>query len=171
MNRYLLVLSALMLLILGSCSKPDDTPTAEEDLRTGVWGRPVSGNTITPGKVTYKDPVTNGDSTRDYLPGNLSCHLDNTLQFKTNNVGILGYGVEKCSGSEAETKTFTWQMSQDGQHLSMYGVGDFFGMDNVEATVLTRSMGYLSITYRQIVVDPRFQTADTLIYTDVIRRQ
>lgn len=171
MNRYKLVLSALMLLLLGACSKPDETPTPEEDLRNGTWGRPGSGEFITPGKMTYKDPVTNGDSTREYLPGGKDCHLDNTLQFKTNGIGLLSYGVERCTGSEAENKTFNWEMSQDGREINMYGVADFFGTDNVKATVLVRSMGYLSIKYSSITVDPRFQTADTVVYTDVIRRK
>jgi len=171
MNRYLLVLSALMLLILGACSKADDTPTAAEDLRSGTWGRPASADTFLTGKVTYKDPLTNGDSIRGYYPGGLVCHMDNTLQFNENNSGLIGYGAKKCSGSEAGSKAFTWQISQDGNHLSMYGVGDFFGVDNVEATILTRSMGTLYIRYTQIIVDPRFQTADTLIYNDVIRRR
>jgi hypothetical protein len=170
MNRYLLVASALMLLILNACSKADNTPTAQEDLRTGTWFRPVIDSQIVFGKVTYKDPVTNGDSTRNYMPHNLLCHLDNSLQFKANGNGVLSYGVAKCSGSEADTRTFTWEMSDDGNRLSMYGVGDFFGTDNVEATVTLRSMGYLTLRYREVTINPRFQTSDTLIFTDTIRR-
>ncbi len=170
MNRYLLVLCTLMLAILSSCSKKEDEPTAAEDLRTGVWARPMTNNTYVFGKVMYKDPVTNGDSTRDYIPRDLLCHIDNSLEFKANGVGSLEYGVNRCSGSEAQNKTFTWEMNDDGSRLSMYGVGDFFGADNVEATVLLRSLGVLTIRYRQITIDPRFQTSDTLVYTDVIRR-
>lgn len=171
MNRYLLVLSALMTAILTSCSKPDETPTAADDLRTGTWARPVVNNVITPGKEIYKDPLTGGDSTRNYEPNGRTCHLDNALQFKNNGDGIIEYGVEKCSGSEATTRSFTWTMSADGNRLSMYGVADFFGADNVEATVVTRSMGYLTIRYRKVTINPRFQTSDTLTYTDVIRRK
>jgi hypothetical protein len=171
MNRYLLVLSALMLMILGACSKGDDAPTAEEDLRNGIWGRTPSADTFLPGKVTYKDPLTNGDSTRGYYPGGLVCHMDNTIQFLENNKGQISYGAKKCSGSESVTKTFTWAVSQDGNHLSMYGVGDFFGTDAVEATIVTRTLGVLTITYKQVTLDPRFQTSDTLKFTDVIRKR
>lgn len=160
-----------MLTILASCSKPDSTPTAAEDLRTGTWARPVVNKIITPGKETYKDPLTGGDSTRDYAANGLACHLDNSLQFKVNGDGLIEYGVERCSGSEATTKSFNWAMSPDGNRLSMYGVGDFFGADNVEATVVSRSMGYLTIRYRKVTINPRFQTSDTLTYTDVIRRK
>jgi hypothetical protein len=162
MNRLLLTLGALLIL-LSACKKEDSPVTAEEDLRTGMWRR-------TSGKETYKDPLTRGDSTRDYYTDQPDCRKDNMLTFKVNDVGVLDLGTLRCTAGEADTKTFTWQVTQDGKRISLYGVSDYFPANDIDADIITRTLGYLTIRYRVITTDAIFQTADTIIYTDVLRR-
>jgi len=162
MNRLLLTLGALVI-ILSACKKEDSPVTAEEDLRSGMWRR-------TSGKVTYKDPQTHGDSTMDYFTLQPECRKDNVLSFKVNDVGVLDLGVLRCTAGEADTKTFTWQVREDGTRISLYGVSDYFPANDIDADIITRTLGYLTIRYRVITTDAIFQTADTMIYTDVLRR-
>src|SRR6187402_2689504 len=105
MNRLLLTLSSLLLL-LSACTKSDPPMSAEEDLRSGTWVR-------TSGKVTYKDPLTHGDSTRDYLLTEPTCRLDNSLVFKVNLQGVMNLGADHCVSGEPDTKAFTWQITED----------------------------------------------------------
>ena len=162
MNRLLLTLS-LLLLIFSACTKPDNPVTAEEDLRSGTWVR-------SSGKVTAKDSLTGGDSTTDYVAPQDTCRKDNSLVFKENRVGVMNLGVLHCTIGEADTKTFTWQITEDGQHISLYGVSDYFPANDIDADIITRTLGYLTIKYKVIEIDPVFQTSDTLVYTDVLRK-
>lgn len=162
MARILLTLSAYLVLF-SACKKAESPVTAEDDLRSGTWRR-------TSGRVTFKDPDTRGDSTLNYLEEELKCRLDNSLQFKDNFTGVMNLGGDRCTEAEPDTKAFTWQITKDEKKISLYGVEDYFPANNVDADILTRTLGYLTIRYRIIEIDPAFQTADTLIFTDVLRR-
>ena len=141
--------------------------TAEEDLRSGVWVR-------TSGKVSVKDPDTKKDILFDYwadwAKGDDSCRRDNSLKFNTNFSGSMSLGSLQCTPGEPSSKAFTWKMDADGKRISLYNVGDYFPVDDIDADVLTRTLGYLTIRYKVITVDPAFGTADTAIFTDVLRR-
>ena len=162
MNRLLLTLSSLLLL-LSACTKSDPPVSAEEDLRSGTWTR-------TSGTKVSKDSLTHGDSTRDYVGPQDTCRKDNSLTFKENLVGVMNLGVLHCTAGEPDTKAFTWQMTEDGNRISLYGVSDYFPANDIDADVVTRTLGYLTIKYRVISLDPVFQTSDTVIYTDVLRK-
>ncbi len=163
MNRLLLALGALLLLSAAACNKSVDSPTsAEEDLRSGTWVR-------TSGRVTYKDTTTRGDSTRDYILKEDTCRKDNSITFKEGNVGTINHGTLHCVAAES-TKDFTWDISVDEKQLHLYGVADYFPTNNIDAEIVTRTLGYLTLRYKVINVDPLHQTRDTLIYTDILRR-
>jgi len=162
MNRLLLTFGVLAVLLSG-CKKDDGPVSAEEDLRSGSWRR-------SSGKVTYKDPATRGDSTMDYFTPQLECRKDNSMTFKFNDVGVLDLGVLRCTAGEGDTKTFTWQVREDGKRILLYGVSDYFPANDIDADIITRTLGYLTIRYRVISTDAVFQTADTMIYTDVLRK-
>ncbi len=162
MNRLLLTLSSL-LLILSACTKADSPVSAEEDLRSGTWVR-------SSGTVIMKDSLTRGDSTIDYVSPQDTCRKDNSLVFKENLVGVMNLGDLHCAVGEADTKAFTWQMSKDGNHISLYGVSDYFPANDIDADVITRTLGTMTIKYKVIQMDPVFQVSDTLIYTDVLRK-
>jgi hypothetical protein len=162
MNRLLLSLGAL-LLVFSACNKPDSPVSAEEDLRSGTWKR-------TSGKVTFKDPLTRGDSTKDYWSTEPECRLDNTLTFRVNYIGEMNLGTDHCSAGEPDTKAFTWQITEDGKKISLYGVKEYFPAEDIDADIVTRTLGFLTIQYRVITTDPIFQTADTTIYRDVLRK-
>ena len=161
MNRLLLTLSAL-LIIFSACKKADSTTSAEEDLRSGTWRR-------TSGKVVYKDSLTGGDSVRDWLLTEADCRKDNSIVFKTGYIGTIDHGAIHCINAES-TNEFNWEISKDEKHISLYGVADYFPVNEVDAEILTRTLGYLTIRYRVINADPLASTYDTLIYTDVLRR-
>lgn len=161
MNRLLLTLSALML-VLASCKKESTQTSAEEDLRSGTWRR-------TSGKVQYKDPNTRGDSLRNYMLDEDPCRLDNTIKFKEGYVGEINYGDNHCSAAES-IKEFTWAITKDEKRISLYGVADYFPVNDLDADIITRTLGYLTIRYRVVTADPIHSTFDTLIYTDVLRR-
>src|SRR5690606_1105381 len=118
MNRLILTLGSLLLL-LAACSKTDSPVSAEEDLRSGTWRR-------TSGKVTIKDPLTRGDSTKDYFSDQPACRRDNSMTFRVNFEGTLDLGAERCTAGEPDTKSFTWQINEDGKRMSLYGVGEYF---------------------------------------------
>lgn len=162
MNRFILFLGSA-LLFLASCTKVEDPVSIEEDLRDGKWRR-------TSGKVTYKDPLTNGDSTRDYLPELPDCRKDNAMEFKENYEGTLHMGAQQCTAGEPDTKRFTWQVTNNAQKLLLYGVEDYFPESDIAADIVSQTLGYLTIRYQVITVDPQFQTRDTLTFTDVLRK-
>jgi hypothetical protein len=161
MNRLLLTLSALIVLF-ASCKKEDAPTSAEEDLRSGVWRR-------TSGKYLYKDPDTKGDSLRNYMLTEDPCRLDNSIRFKEGYVGEINHGDNHCTAAESN-KDFTWAITRDEKHISLYGVRDYFPINDVDAEILTRTLGYLTIRYKVITADAAHSTFDTLIYTDVLRR-
>ncbi len=162
MNRLLLFIGAA--LIFSACNKSVESPqSAEEDLRSGIWKR-------TSGRVTYKDPITRGDSTVRYDLTQPKCWDDNSLKFMVNNQGTLDLGTTACTPSDPPTKAFTWHVTQDETHISLYGVQDYFPTDNVDATIITRTLGFLTIKYQAVHVDTLYHTFDTLTYTDVLRR-
>ncbi len=162
MNRLLLTLAA-MLVLFAACTKPDSPLSAEEDLRDGTWRR-------SSGRVTYKDSLTRGDSTIVYDTLEPKCRQDNRLKFNVNLKGTMSLGPDFCTAGEADNKEFTWQIRDNEKRLSLYGVSDYFPTNDVDAEILTRALGTLTIQYRVIKLDPAFQTADTLIYTDILRR-
>jgi hypothetical protein len=161
MNRLLLALSAFIV-VFASCKKEDAPTSAEEDLRSGTWRR-------TSGKVQYKDSVTRGDSIRNYMLTENPCRLDNSIKFKDGYVGEIDHGENHCNEADA-IKVFTWAITKDEKHISLYGVADYFPINDVDAEVLTRTLGYLTIRYKVVTPDPVHSTFDTLIYTDVLRR-
>ena len=164
MNRAILLICALIV-VSSSCKKVSDPPeTTQQKLRSAnYWMR-------TSGKVTYKDSLTRGDSTRPSIDSFISCRLDNTLNFGNAFIGKIILGSAHCEIGEPDSRDFSWNCSADGKHLSMYGVQEVFFSNNVEAEILNLSFDALSLRYQVINVDPQFQTADTLIYTDVFRK-
>jgi len=160
MNRVLLILGVVVFL-LGSCKKSDSPVSAEEDLRSGTWIH-------SSWKKTVKDPITLGDSTVDYVLDD--CSADNHLIFQTNFDGYIDLGTVHCSTGEPSTQPFTWQITNNEQHISLYHVADFFQADNVEAEIVTRTLGYLTLKYSVITLNPLYNTSDTVIYTDVLRK-
>lgn len=164
MNRAILLFSAL-LITLASCTKVSAPDTVEQTLRSAnSWVRINA-------RVVYKDPITHGDSTKNYIDSSIVCRLDNTMKFNDGFVGTINLGAQHCEIGEPDSRDFTWQATADGKHLSLYGVQDLFPINNVDADITTLTLGTLAITYRTITIDPAFQTADTLIYTDVFRKQ
>lgn len=161
MNRLLVTLSVLVVLF-AACKKNDSTTSAEEDLRSGTWRR-------TSGKMIVKDSLTHGDSLRDYLLTEPDCRKDNSLQFKENNIGILDHGTINCGPAEANSQ-FYWEVSKDEKHISLYDVADYFPVKDVDAEIITRTLGYLTIKYRAVSADPLHSTYDTVYYIDVLRR-
>jgi hypothetical protein len=162
MNRLLLTLTALIV-IFASCNKADEQASVEDDLRSGTWR-------ITSERITYKDPVTYGDSTQLYQPFLLPCVVDNTLEFKANYTGILNFGSDHCSSTEPGTKEFTWGVTENDTHLAIYNAGEYFPTNTVEGTILTRTLGYLTIRYRVVMPHPDTHTYDTVYFTDVMRK-
>jgi hypothetical protein len=161
MNRLLLTLGVAALLF-SACKKGDQTTSAEEDLRSGTWRR-------TSGKVLYKDPISRSDSLRDYVLTDSLCRKDNSLNFKEGRIGYIDPGSVHCTPGEYQ-KEFTWEVSKDEKHISLYDVADYFPINDVDAEILTRTLGYLTIRYTVINADPIHSTYDTLVYTDVLRR-
>jgi hypothetical protein len=161
MNRLLVTLSILVILF-AACKKSDSTTSAEEDLRSGIWRR-------TSGKISYKDPITHGDSLKDYTLADSPCRKDNALLFKEGTIGIMDHGSLHCNSAEGNTQ-FYWEVSKDEKHLSLYGVADYFPINDVDADILTRTLGYLTIRYRVVSADPLHSMYDTVYYTDVLRR-
>lgn len=151
------------MLFLAACTKGDDPVSIEEDLRGGTWRR-------TSGKVTLKDPLTGGDSTLDYLTDLPDCRKDNAMEFKENFEGLMHMGAQQCIAGEPDTKKFTWQVTNNGTRLLLYGVEDFFPQSDIAADIISQTLGYLTIRYQVITVDPQFQTRDTLTYNDVLRK-
>ena len=162
MNRVFLALCVLPLLF-AACKKSDDTSTSvEEDLRSGTWRR-------TSGKVSFRDPVSRSITIHDYLADEPDCRKDNSLKFGTAYIGTIDHGKVFCSSAETTT-AFNWEISKDGTHISLYGVQDYFPLNDLDAEILTRALGYLTIRYQLISADAAHSTLDTLTYTDVLRR-
>ncbi|MBS1614606.1 MAG: hypothetical protein JST06_00645 [Bacteroidetes bacterium] len=161
MNRVILALCVLPLLFV-ACKKSDSTTSIEEDLRSGVWTR-------SSGKVSSLDPVTRKEVIWDYWSAQPDCIRDNSLQFNADYTGIIDHGKKFCTSAETSTQ-FHWEVSSDQQHISLYGVQDYFPVQDVNATILTRDLGYLTIRYQVITADAAHSTYDTLTYTDVLRR-
>jgi hypothetical protein len=162
MNRVLLALCVLPLLF-AACKKSDDTTTsAEEDLRSGTWKR-------TSGKVSRLDPVTRKVTIYDYYSDEPECRKDNSLHFGMDYSGTIDHGKVFCSSAETATE-FHWEVSKDEKRISLYGVKDYFPVNDLDAEILTRTLGYLTIRYQVITADAAHSTYDTATYTDVLRR-
>jgi hypothetical protein len=161
MNRVLLALCALPLLF-AACKKSDEATSVEEDLRSGIWQR-------TSGKVSQLDPDTRKVVIRDYYADEPDCRKDNSLKFGIDYTGTIDHGKKFCSSAETTTD-FHWEVSKDEQHISLYGVKDYFPVNQLDAEILTRTLGYLTIRYQVINADAAHSTYDTLTYTDVLRR-
>lgn len=161
MTRVLLALCTLGLLF-AACKKSDETTSAEEDLRSGIWQR-------TSGKVSYLDPDTRKVVIHDYYADEPDCRKDNSLKFGADYTGTIDHGKKFCTSAETATD-FHWEVSKDETRISLYGVKDYFPVNDLDAEILTRTLGYLTIRYQVINADPLHSTYDTLTYTDVLRR-
>lgn len=153
MNRVLLALCVFPLL-LSACTKSESTTSVEEDLRSGTWTR-------TSGKVSYMDPVTRKEVIYDYWADETACRKDNSLNFGMDFTGTIDHGKVFCSSVETTTD-FHWEVSKDGGHISLYGVKDYFPVNDLDAEILTRTLGYLTLRYQVITADAAHSTFDTL---------
>jgi hypothetical protein len=126
----------LAALALGSCKKNDDNSPAapsKTDLLTAKnWRITAQKNTTTFGTQT---------STTDEYAALSACERDNFAKFNTNKTVVFDEGATKCSTSDPQTESGTWDFNSDQSKLnltdpSLGGVVIPFDIVELSATTL-----------------------------------
>lgn len=112
--RKLIVPFVAILALFASCTKKvDPNPNRDAMLRTGKWK-------ITTSMVTLRLP--NGQKgTIDYGAYRSTCLVDNYLKFDSTNKGAIHNGGVSCSGFDADSIGFIWQVKNNGVNIDILG--------------------------------------------------
>lgn len=105
----------LAALALGSCKKNDDnspSSASKTDLLTAKNWR-ISAQ-------TYSVAVSNGTPTvSDEYANSAACERDNFLKFNTNKSLTADEGATKCSPSDPQTQSGTWDLTTNDTKLTL----------------------------------------------------
>jgi hypothetical protein len=112
--KKLIVPFAATMVLFASCTKEvTPNPNREAMLRSGKWK-------ISTSMVTLRMP--NGlKGTVDYGANRSACLVDNYLKFDSTNKGAVHNGGVSCSGFDADSIGFTWQLKNNGNNIDMLG--------------------------------------------------
>ncbi|MGI4762146.1 MAG: hypothetical protein ACRYF0_15670 [Janthinobacterium lividum] len=133
----------LAALALGSCKKNDDnspsTPSKTDLLTAKSWR-------ITADKTTTTVGTTASTTTDDYATSP-ACERDNFIKFNTNKTASFDEGSTKCSTTDPQTTTGSWDFNSDGTKLiltdpSLGGIA--LQQDILELTATTLRVRYTS---------------------------
>ena len=95
---------------LAACSKKGTTKSKTELLTQSAWKYASAGiDTDKNGTVDVEDGSIN------------SCEKDNSATFITGGTGSYDEGATKCSPSDPQTTTFTWQFKNEEKELEFDG--------------------------------------------------
>jgi hypothetical protein len=108
MKSFLTSTTIFTLLII-SCSKKDSNQSKKDLLTSGSW------------KLTavVADDDGNGTYEIDRFTGFSDCFKDNYYTFQNNGILELNEGPIKCSLTDPQTETATWQLTQNETHLKI----------------------------------------------------
>jgi hypothetical protein len=106
-----LICPLFFLLFIAACSKKDKGPNKTDLLTNGSW------------KLTASelDDDANGTYEIDVLSGASACFLDNFVTFYNGGQMVSDEGPTKCDINDPQTENFSWQLSNDGNQLTVDG--------------------------------------------------
>lgn len=153
MRQFLLV-TAVALLAMVSCSKKDSTTQPAELLQAGKWRSTT--HTMKYKLNTDVDTVVNV-----YTPAD-TCREDDYLIFSKNYKGTQNSGSEKC-GVESDAMPFDWSVTNNGKNLIMNNIEYTTGFEYVNANIKKINAQTFTITY-EYTVQTKPSVAPTTFY-------
>jgi hypothetical protein len=139
---------------LGGCKKNDSTSPSPTASRTDM----LTAKNWRISAQTYSVAINNGTPTvSDEYANETACERDNFIKFNTNKSLIADEGATKCSSSDPQTQSGTWDLTTNDTKLTLAdpsqgGVPIPFDIIDFSATTLhvrfsyTTSSGGSSIT-------------------------
>jgi hypothetical protein len=154
--RYL-ILFLSVIVVFASCSKQTvDVPQSKQDMLIAAKWHLIDI------KVTVRDTF-GVDSTFEWLIDD--CKKDDNLEFDSSFQAIHHTGDARCYNNESEKYAFTWQLTDNGKTLGLYGVDDFFlGSSNVTGDISDLDGNKFTLKTTQFV-GAAIPPTDTLKYT------
>jgi len=110
-KKFLPAFSSLILLLsFFSCQKDNNpAPNKAQLITSSTWNfstASIDQNNDGVGDISVPPSVL------------LPCYTDNTLTFTANGSGVLNEGAVKCTASDPQTVTFTWNFSNSEQNIN-----------------------------------------------------
>ena len=111
MKKVISTAAIFFVLLLAACSKKDTAASKSktELLTSGSWKLTA---------VTADDDANRTYETDSYA-GFSDCYKDNYYTFRANGELELNEGPSKCSPTDSQTETATWQLTQNETHLTI----------------------------------------------------
>ena len=96
--------------MLAACNKKDTAASKTQLLTSGTW------------KLTavVADDDGNGTYETDNFAGFSLCFTDNIWSFGASSVATMDEGPTKCSPTDPQTETTTWQFTQNESYLKIW---------------------------------------------------
>ena len=158
MRYFILFLSVIVIFV--SCTKQTVTvPESKEDvLIKSKWH-------MTAIIATVRDTFGRDSSFDVTIP---DCKKDDNLEFKANFNAIHHAGDARCYYNEAADYAFTWQLTNDGKTLGLYGIDDFLlGTSSVTGDISDLTDSKFTFKTTQPIVGTLYPPTDTLKLTAV----
>ena len=110
MKKTISITTLFFILLLAACNKKDTAASKTQLLTSGTW------------KLTavVADDDGNGTYETDNFAGFSLCFTDNIWSFGASSVATMDEGPTKCSPTDPQTETTTWQFTQNESYLKIW---------------------------------------------------
>lgn len=154
--RYL-ILFLSVIVIFASCSKQTvDVPQSKQDILISAKWHLIDI------EMTVRDTFGR-DSVIQWLIDD--CKKDDNLEFDSSFQAVHHSGDARCYNNESAEYAFTWQLTNNGKTLGMYGIDDFFlGSSNVTGDISDLDAAKFTLKTTQFI-GGTIPPTDTLKYT------
>ena len=124
MKKTISITTLFFILLLAACNKKDTAASKTQLLTSGTW------------KLTavVADDDGNGTYETDNFAGFSLCFTDNIWSFGASSVATMDEGPTKCSPTDPQTETTTWQFTQNESYLKIWN--DEWKLEELTASTL-----------------------------------
>ena len=133
-QRYILLLTLILILFIGACKKKDDSPakTKTENLCASPWL--LTSILVEPTLIIGGTQITDMFSLAD------ACEKDDKTKYESNKTGINDEGAIKCDPLDPQTSPFTW--SFDLTETKITKDGEIMDIVQLDESTFKTSMVY-----------------------------
>jgi len=107
--KKIIHITPLFFILLFACSKKDSVATKTELLTSGSWNL----------TAVMADNDGNGTYETDEFASFPACFKDNYFSFLAGGIAEINEGTTKCSPTDPQTETGSWQLTQNETHLKI----------------------------------------------------